>query len=301
MKWSVDQVVAWLIDNDLADLDEKFVAHRIDGKRLLALTDDEMLNVLKIRSSTIRGLLMEKIKAIMNSAAGLVSNHDAVGPVTPTKDQMCTSHGKPLHAFCRQDCMLICFECLLTTHFKHDYCSPKDAFDEKKKALEKTKASLQAHEQESEQLLSEVAYEIVALQSSLEKASSDAECLFSELHDLIELRKRDMFDDLNRIHAECLKPLEEIKKAHKEAVLQSQALIVDIESILSQAHEMTLFHSESNAISDKAKAVLHFDASSQESVMTNKKPRISVYFSEKKLKSLQETMKSFGTVKAKGD
>ncbi len=73
--WSVDQVVAWLSDNDLADLDEKFVAHKIDGKRLLALTDDEMLNVLKIKSGIIRGALKEKIEVLSGSSS--------VNPVIP--------------------------------------------------------------------------------------------------------------------------------------------------------------------------------------------------------------------------
>ncbi len=59
--WSVEQVVDWLTENRLEDLDEKFVVHKVDGTRLLSLTDDDMLNVLKIRSGLMREALKAKI------------------------------------------------------------------------------------------------------------------------------------------------------------------------------------------------------------------------------------------------
>ena len=96
--WSVEQVVAWLVENGLEDLDEKFVVHKVDGTRLLSLTDDDMLNVLKIKSTRVRGLLKELIEGLSLA-------------VIPSSVLVCPVHNEPLKAFCEQDQELVCMEC----------------------------------------------------------------------------------------------------------------------------------------------------------------------------------------------
>ncbi len=283
--WSVDQVVAWLVENGLEDLDEKFAAHKVDGTRLLSLTDDDMLNVLKIRSAAVRDLLRAKI--------ALLSHVDAV---IPSSVLMCPVNNEPLKAFCEQDQELVCMGCLLTSHFKHEYCSLEAAIEGKKKALKETKTKLVSHATTTDAMLGEADKDIAVLNTSLEASIKAIETQFSELHDMLEIKKEEMLSEVKRLHSECLKPLEDITSRHNEVMRECKDLLAQMEKILSdETKEIKVLDGESKKSSDKAKRILE-----SEVVSSIKKAEIVVMFNESKVKSIKEAITSIGSVAEKG-
>jgi hypothetical protein len=267
--WSVGQVVAWLVENGLEDLDEKFVAHKVDGTRLLSLTDDDMLNVLKIRSAVTREALKAKID--------LLSHVDAV---TPSPFLVCPTHNKPLDVFCEQDEELICVDCFLSSHKSHAVCTPKEAIEGKKKALKETKTKLVSHATTTDAMLGEADKDIAVLNTSLEASIKAIETQFSELHEMLDVKKDEMLSEVKRLHSECLKPLEDIQSQHNEVMRECRDLLAQIEKILSdEKKEIKVLDGESKKSSDKAKRILESKV-----VSSGKKPEIVVLFDNDKIK-----------------
>jgi hypothetical protein len=281
--WSVDQVVAWLVENGLEDLDEKFVAHKVDGTRLLSLTDDDMLNVLKIRSAVMREALKAKIEGLSLA-------------VIPSSVLVCPLHNKPLETFCEQDQELVCVQCLVTTHNSHRVCSPEAAIEGKKKALKETKTKLVSHATTTDTLLGEVVKDIAVLNTSLEASIEAIETQFSELHELLDVKKDEMLSEVKRLHSECLKPLEDLTSRHNEVMRECKDLLAQMEKILSdETKEIKVLDGESKKSSDKAKRILESKV-----VSSSKKAEIVVMFDESKIKSIKEAITSIGSVAEKG-
>ena len=67
LSWKVSDVVAFLHTHDLGMHAEAFKTHSVDGKILLTLTDQEMLETLKIVSPVQRRRLKEEIATLNNA------------------------------------------------------------------------------------------------------------------------------------------------------------------------------------------------------------------------------------------
>uniref|UniRef100_A0A8C5PQX1 WD repeat, SAM and U-box domain-containing protein 1 n=1 Tax=Leptobrachium leishanense TaxID=445787 RepID=A0A8C5PQX1_9ANUR len=95
--WSEDDVRTWLSEEGLSEVEHLFKVNNIDGKELLNLTKDVLLQDLKIESLGIRNKILRKIEELKNTLNSAVS--DAPGeflcPITceVMKDPVIASDG----------------------------------------------------------------------------------------------------------------------------------------------------------------------------------------------------------------
>jgi hypothetical protein len=284
--WSVDQVVTWLVANGLDDLDEKFISHHVDGKKLLTLTDQILLSEFKIRGATPRGVIMSFIEGTLNTT---------VLPVL-----ICPAHNQLLNIFCKTDEVMICVGCLLSTHLKHDYCAPEDAIKERKCDLQTVVGRLVDHAKKKGERAMQVTDGIAALDRSYDGAMKGIEDEFRALHELVDAKKEEMVVELKRIRAESLKPLEEERACITHELGECTTLVDRIKKVTSSeatSAEVMVLLGDVKTLSDKATAVL--DIKSSSNVDTN--PEILLSFDESKLKTIKEAIKTVGSVREKGE
>ncbi|XP_041433517.1 WD repeat, SAM and U-box domain-containing protein 1 [Xenopus laevis] len=82
--WSEEKVATWLSQEGLNEVEHIFKANNIDGKELLHLTKDNLLNDLKIESLGLRNKLVRRIQDLKGSAKAELSNipNEFLCPIT---------------------------------------------------------------------------------------------------------------------------------------------------------------------------------------------------------------------------
>ncbi|XP_063789746.1 WD repeat, SAM and U-box domain-containing protein 1 [Pseudophryne corroboree] len=82
--WTEEDVRLWLTEEGLAEVEHNFSANNIDGRELLGLTKDTLLNDLKIESLGLRNRILRKIddlKSKMKAAASSIPD-EFLCPIT---------------------------------------------------------------------------------------------------------------------------------------------------------------------------------------------------------------------------
>ncbi|KAM5153356.1 WD repeat, SAM and U-box domain-containing protein 1 isoform 4-T7 [Mantella aurantiaca] len=72
--WTEKDVKNWLSSEGLAEVEQQFSSNNIDGKELLDLTKDTLLNDLKIESLGLRNKIMRKIEELQSKMKAASSN-----------------------------------------------------------------------------------------------------------------------------------------------------------------------------------------------------------------------------------
>ncbi|XP_068101813.1 WD repeat, SAM and U-box domain-containing protein 1 [Hyperolius riggenbachi] len=95
--WTEDDVQKWLSAEGLTDAEQPFTSNNIDGKELISLTKDILLNDLKIESLGLRNKIMRKIEELRSKmkAASSDTPEEFLCPITweLMKDPVMASDG----------------------------------------------------------------------------------------------------------------------------------------------------------------------------------------------------------------
>jgi hypothetical protein len=285
-RWSVEEVVSWLTENGMEDLDEKFVAFKVDGTQLLAL-NEEKFNVMKIRSTSFRRSILD-----------FVSSSRPCSPVPTPHEEEEDIKG-------------------------HQHASEKGdetASSPSLSALSKLQGRLETLLKSKEGGLTTLVGDLSTLTSSSETTSGEIEALFLHLHDLLDKKKDELLKDVKKIHQECATPLVESKTRGEKEVHEVRELL----SLVAKASSTAMgshadIHESGNENSVKTQSVSQSHGESIEDTVTvltervarveqssllvgptAQRYKINIEFDGQRMTALQDNLKTIGSVVLQG-